>query len=397
MDAPRWSLTRILLVATAAVSALLVAAAFVWRSDILRYWLDPKVPFQTYKPPAAPDYAKRGAWALLPDDPSRVSPGDGPADVFFVHPTTYDGGRHWNAPIRESRSRRTLEHVMLPNYAGPFARVGRVFAPRYRQANLYSGMTLREDARDARRFAYRDVEAAFRFWRDHYDLGRPLVIVGVEQGGTLVDRLVHEEVATSPGLKARLAGVYLIATVVPADRYGPGTPTPACGSRSEVDCVVAYRVLDGEPAMAAQSLSRSLVWNEAGELAAMGAKPALCVNPLLGARTDQVASMKLNLGAANATGVEWGTRPAFLSRQVGARCQNGMLRVTRPKSPSLQPSGAWADRQKVPGYNLFYADLEADAEARVKRLVELRPELKNPAPPIRTSIAVKPAPVHRIS
>ena len=27
---------------------------------------------------------------------------------------------------------------MAPNYAGPFVRVGRLFAPRYRQASLYT-------------------------------------------------------------------------------------------------------------------------------------------------------------------------------------------------------------------------------------------------------------------
>ena len=32
---------------------------------------------------------------------------------------------------------------------------------------------------------------------------------------------------------------------------------------------------------------------------------------------------------------------------------------------SLQPGGAWADRRKVPGFNLFYADIEADAKARL--------------------------------
>jgi hypothetical protein len=53
---------------------------------------------------------------------------------------------------------------------------------------------------------------------------------------------------------------------------------------------------------------------------------------------------------------------------VGAQCKDGVLRLTRPKSPSLKPTGSWADRRKVPGYNLFYANLEADAEARVEAL-----------------------------
>ena len=53
---------------------------------------------------------------------------------------------------------------MAPNYVGPFVSVGRVFAPRYRQASLYSLTTLREDAREARQFAYVDVSQAFRHY-----------------------------------------------------------------------------------------------------------------------------------------------------------------------------------------------------------------------------------------
>ena len=143
-----WSFRRIALTLVGVLAVLLTVAAFIWREDILRTGLDPKVPYQTYRPAKAPDYAQRRAWALLPANPDKTSPGDPPADVFFVHPTTYDGGRHWNAPIRQDEAERSLQEVMLPNYAGPFVKVGRLFAPRYRQASLYTQLTLREDARD---------------------------------------------------------------------------------------------------------------------------------------------------------------------------------------------------------------------------------------------------------
>ena len=51
--------------------ALALVAAFVFRDQILRASLDPHQPFQTYRPPAAPQYASRSAWALLPADPGR--------------------------------------------------------------------------------------------------------------------------------------------------------------------------------------------------------------------------------------------------------------------------------------------------------------------------------------
>lgn len=370
--------------------AVLVLAAWMMRVDIIRTTLDPRVPFQTYKPPRAPDYAEARAWALpiVASPPSTL-----PADVFFIAPTTYDGGEHWNAPFRDQEARRLLDRVMLPNYAGPFARVGRVFAPNYRQASLYSQLTLREDARSARRFAYGDIQAAFRYWKANHDTGRPLVLVGVEQGGLLAERLLREEIIPDGDLRARLAGAYLIETVAPADQYGDGAPVPACWMRAQARCVVAWAT-PGESG-SKETAERALVWTPKGQLVQLEGREALCVNPLLGARSNAPALARDNLGAAVATGFGWNERPAFLQRQVGARCVDGVLQVEHPRSKVFRRAGRWADRLKVPPYNLFYLDIEADAQARVSTLLG-RQAYGVPAAPIETSIAVKGSPINRI-
>jgi hypothetical protein len=360
---------RLATAAIVVVALVLSAAVYVWRDDILRTQLDPKEPFQIYDPPAAPDYAQRSAWALMPNAPDAPTDEEPPADVFFISPTTFDGGRHWNAPIDDARADRLFREVMAPNYAGPFVRVGRIFAPRYRQASLYTLMTLRDDAKEARRFAYGDVAEAFRYYIAHYNRDRPFVVVGVEQGGTLAARLIAEEVAPHPALRSRIAAAYLVQTVVPSDK----PPLPPCIAPKQTGCLAAWAsVYEGEPERAQALLDRSLVWNDAGQLVNLGGRTPICFNPLFGAVVDAEAPARLNLGATNATGLEWGARPAFLTRQVGARCDKGILRVTRPKSPSLKPSGSWTDRRRAAGYNVFFADLEADAGARVATLTERR-------------------------
>lgn len=348
------------------IAAILVAGAYVWRDDILRTRLDPKEPFQTYDPPPAPDYAQRASWALMPGAPEAPTAAEPPADVFFVGPTTFDGGRHWNAPIDDPQADRLFRRVMAPNYAGPFVRVGRIFAPRYRQASLYTMMTLREDAKEARRFAYSDVAAAFRYYLAHYNQGRPVVVVGVEQGGTLAARLLAEETARDPVLKEQIAAAYLIQTVVPAST----PPLPPCLAPRQSGCLAAWaQVYEGDPERAQALLDRSLVWGPGAQLENLQGRTPICFNPLFGGVVDGEAPARLNQGATNATGLEWGARPAFLTRQVGARCENGLLRVTRPQSASLKPSGSWTDRRRMPPYNLFYADLEADAAGRVEGLL----------------------------
>jgi len=347
----------------AVVGVLLVAYA-VFRGDLIRHSLDPRTPFQTYRPPPAPDYAKPSAWYLLPAHPETAGAGEPAADVFFVAPTTFDGGRDWNGPIGDERADRLFRQVMAPNYAGPFERLGRIFAPRYRQASLYSQMNLSEDARQARAFAYGDVAAAFRTWRARYGDGRPFILVGVEQGGTLAARLLAEQIAPDPELRQRLAAAYLIETVVPADQ----PPLPPCTARGEAHCLAAWASApQADPDRARRILDRALVWRPGGELDNLRS-PALCFNPILGATTDALAPARLHLGGANATGLDWSDRPAFLARQVSARCEGGVLRVSDPRSGSLSPSGTWIERRRSPGFNLFYADLEADAAARLAAL-----------------------------
>jgi len=354
-------LRRGLALALAAFVVLTTTAAFIWRDDILQAGLDPKEPFQTYRPPPAPNYARPAAWAMAPARPP--APSDPPTDVFFVMPTTFDGGHEWNAPIDDAAADRYFRRAIAPNYAGPFYRIGRIFAPRYRQASLYTQMTLREDAREARRFAYGDVAAAFRQFRDHLSGGRPFLLVGVEQGGSLAARLLAEEIAPDPSARGRLVAAYLISTVVPAE----STPIAPCVRRDQAGCLAAWASAAVGDLQRVQALKdRSLVWGAGGQLVNLEGRAPLCFNPILGAVTDAPAPARLHLGAANATDLEWGVRPAFLARKIRAHCEHGILRISRPKSSTLRPTGTWSDRKKVPGFNLFYADLEADARARLK-------------------------------
>ncbi|HEY7901605.1 MAG TPA: DUF3089 domain-containing protein [Caulobacteraceae bacterium] len=337
---------------------LALAAVYIWRADIFEALLDPQVPYTVYQPPPAPDYSRAGAWAQLPKRARPVA-------IFFVHPTTFDGGKDWNGPIDDPRPAGLYDQVVAPNYAAPFAAAGAVYAPRYRQASLYTSLSLFDDAIEAREFAYGDVARAFAYFLDHWAGDRPIVLVGVEQGGGLAARLLTEVVAPSPSLRRRLVAAYLVETAVRADDFGPSAAIPACQRREQSGCVAAWisaRTTDLPRVISI--LGRSTVWNRQGRLVNIAHAPILCVNPLLGGRSDALAGERTNLGAANATGLEWGARPGFLTRQVSAQCVGGILRVSRPRSASLLPQGSWADRLRVPGYNLFWADLEADALAR---------------------------------
>lgn len=359
MKRPRLTFRQWVGYAGFALVFLLVAALAVWRGDILRAGLDPQVPFQIYEPPPPPDYARPGTWAL---NEARMANSESAA-IFFIHSTTFDGGGDWNGPVGDAQSDAHLFRVVLPNYAGPFARAGAISAPRYRQSSLYSRLTLRDDAREARAFAYQDIEQAFDVWLTRHPDG-PIVLAGVEQGGELAERLLRERVAPDPALRRRLVAAYFIDALVARERLSP--TTPPCRDQDQTGCVVGWgEVAEKDDGSARRRLRRALIWDDAGKLVAMAENTPLCVNPVSGSDDAAPTDARRHHGATNATGLEWGARPALMAREVSAQCRQGLLRHSQPTSESFRSIGGWADRRKSKPYNLFYGDIEADVQARL--------------------------------
>lgn len=334
------------------------------QNDIHRNYLDPKIPFQIYKPPAAPDYKEADSWYLNPAqagyyaDPRKV-------DVFFVHGTSFNGHSGWLGDPGSNAIKAEVQRVQLSNYAAPFAIMGNVYAPRYRQASLYTQMTLKQDAAEARQFAYTDVEAAFQRFLKIRRGGRGFVIVGLEQGGLLAERLVRDVVVAKPELRSQLVAAYFIDTAVPESQFGPsGSILHACMSRQEIGCAISYVTVDANrPDLALQMAQKAAQWQGDG-LVGMGSEKSVCVNPLVGGVTNDPIDSKRSQGATNATGLEWGAEPALAVHKVAGHCTGGLLYVDKPNSPAFKSAGSWEDRRKVRPYNLFYGDLQADIQAR---------------------------------
>lgn len=152
------------------------------------------------------DYGLLSSWAAHPwkQDPSDSVPqplrkdyhADSSVDIFFIHPTTYTNPEKqfgWNAPVDDTALNNKTDQTTILYQASIFNEAGRVFAPRYRQANLDAYFT--EDtvaAMAAFDRAYEDVKAAFQYYLEHYNNGRPIIIASHSQGTTHAKRLLKE-------------------------------------------------------------------------------------------------------------------------------------------------------------------------------------------------------------
>lgn len=354
------------------IATLIFAGALAWfyRDDIFQTIQDPRQPFQTYDPPEAPDYALVASWLSQPDlsvDPFTLSE---QGDVFVIVPSVYRGGEHYVLPSDDLRRKSKLERIVRPNYVTPYGEAGRLFAPFYRQASLYSYMTTREDARLAQDFAYQDVKRAFELFLTQSPPERPLVLVGHNQGAAHLIRLLQDYFADDPRLTARLAVAYVIDYPVPLDLFETvfGTLTP-CETSDDTGCVAAFGAfMPGEHVIAERFTERLLV-HKGNRFQSVNGRRLLCTNPLIWSRAEDYAPERLHLGGVAAEGLEPDIRPAARPNQVGAQCQGGILMVDKPRSRSLRrPMQIGAKFRTLPS-NLFYEDLKQNAVTRVEALI----------------------------
>ena len=131
--------------------------------------LKPRRDFTAYPPAPGPDYAQDSCWAALPtrrDSADAVPKASGlrdeqataAADVFFVHPTTYLQPQSWNADLARHGLNRFTDRSTIRHQASAFNAAGRIYAPRYRQATLYSFFDEQTPSGQAAiDFAYADV------------------------------------------------------------------------------------------------------------------------------------------------------------------------------------------------------------------------------------------------
>lgn len=329
----------------------------------------PGKPFTATPAPAAPDYAQASAWMALPgrNGPERSTPpglapideAKAPADVFFIHPTTYLKNDVWNA-----------SHDIDAPFNGPvllgqisiFNGCCRIYAPHYRQASLH-GL---KNSPDAVQLAYGDVARAFRFYIEHQNQGRPFIIAGHSQGGYLATELLQREILGTP-LRDRLVAAYVVGTYVPSNFGDVGLPV--CGSPTQTGCVMGWNTSEAGRRGALMQVNDAGYWWQGGERKS-GTLPAVCTNPLTW--TDAGAPASANAGSLGFPEAPFPSQatqlPTLWPQLTGAVCKEKLLDVTVPKKA---PAGYRDALSLVYGsyhkndFGLFYAAIRRNAVDRV--------------------------------
>jgi hypothetical protein len=196
-----------------------------------------------------PDYTDLNFWAAHPwkKDPSDSVPeplrssfrGDSSVDVFFIHPTTLTASNdpRWNADINDAELNAKTDYTTILYQASVFNDRCRVFAPRYRQAHIRSFFISDSVSEKYFDLAYEDVRAAFVYYLEHFNNGRPIIIASHSQGTKHAGRLLKEFFENKP-LQNKLVCAYIIGLPVPEKYF---SSLPPCKDSTSTGCFVTWR------------------------------------------------------------------------------------------------------------------------------------------------------------
>ncbi len=364
---------------------LVIAAAAAYRlfgEQLLQAALVPRTSFAASPVSEPPNYRQVSGWLAQPrlNHPARWTPpgyraAPQPAAVaFFVPDSAYFGNDRWTMPLADAATDSRAARF-LKAQASVFNGIAEIWAPRYRAASFAASVTASRDATLALNFAYADVLRAFDVFAAQVPFDAPIVLAGHGQGARQLLRLLNERVAGAP-LRARIAAVYLIGWPVSVQADLPATGFSACTAPAQTGCIISWSsfadpadarsfraLFDAHPGLTGQPRRGTAI---------------LCTNPLTGTVTAQPQAPVRNLGALVPD------TQTIVPHGVGARClPSGVL--------SIGPPPARFGEFVLPGnsyhfydYQLFWANLRADAEARVAAFPARRPGAPGPHPATET-------------
>ena len=299
--------------------------------------------------PAGPDYGDPASWAYF------ALGEDKDVDVFLVCPLVDTRSERNAYDLNDKLKGRFVSALDMEK--GIYEDVGRLYSPYYRQMSAGAYRLPEAEREKTKAVAYADVSAAFRWYLDHENGGRPLVLAGFSQGSEMCLELLKEffgDTAEGEALRARLVTVFAIGwRVTEADTQAYPQIVPAQGEK-DLGTVVSFDCEDG-------SLTETIILPA-------GVK-TLSINPLNWKTDETPADRSENLGAVMSTGAE--PIPALCGAYIGDRGQLVVTDVAAgdyPPGLDLFPAGAY----HVYDYLFFFMNLKQNLSDRVAAYFEAR-------------------------
>ena len=149
------------------------------------------------------DYAQSESWAYYGIGEGKE------ADLFLICPTV-DMGKNgnYNMSMEDAATKESFVGA-LNMERGIYEDCATMYAPYYRQMTFPVYSMTEEEMKPYLEIAYRDVAAAFAYYMEHCNNGRPVILAGFSQGSQLLLMLL-EEYFDDPAYSDKLVAAYCI-------------------------------------------------------------------------------------------------------------------------------------------------------------------------------------------
>ena len=292
------------------------------------------------------DYSRIENWVSLTYGESVTKA----VDVFYVYPTVSS----WETGSMDItvESERQLAQGIFKAQASLFQTHANVFAPYYRQ--MTTNVSLPDDpnaqATDTPEFkaGALDVQAAFDFYIENLNQGRPFIIAGHSQGSMALIELMKNKFGSDASLRDNLVAAYIIGyTVTDEDLQQSGLQC----AKGETDTGVVITFNTTSPT------------SVGGPMLMPGAH---CINPLNWKTDDTYAANLKNKGARfynDQTGVFLREVNQYSDAQINM--ETGALMTNIPVDEELEigpyPEGVFHRFD----YAMWYRNLEENVSKRI--------------------------------
>lgn len=149
------------------------------------------------------DYSQNGNWAYY-------AVGEGKeADLFLICPTVDMGkNENYNMSMDDEATKESFVGA-LNMERGIYEDSATMYAPYYRQMAFPVYSMTEDEMKPYLEMAYRDVAAAFEYYFEHCNNGRPIILAGFSQGSQLLLMLM-KEYFDDPKYSEKLVAAYCI-------------------------------------------------------------------------------------------------------------------------------------------------------------------------------------------
>lgn len=306
--------------------------------------IKPATKFKVEKIPTAPNYAANESWHKW-----QMRDENKTTDVFYLHPTTYITGKGWNQDLQDERVNWRTRVLPINYQASTFYDDCRMFIPKYRQAIFYSFVDKKENGKQALDLAYEDVRAAFYYYIEHLNEGRPFIFASHSQGSYHSQKLLAE-VLQDPMIKSKLVVAYVVGWPIPEHYVAENPAIEVCSTSTQTGCIVSWNTESGNPKL---SLVQELGQGES----------TICVNPLSWTLDTMYVPKSENKGSLQHN--KKTDEDELILYYCDAKIENGALKVSPPANQAELQMPMGKGNYHLYDYNFFFQNIKQNAKDRI--------------------------------